>query len=54
MSQNKIIETIKNKHSDPDKLRLALFLVRIRIDYCLEHNIDMIKDPLLSKILLFR
>ena len=54
MSNNEIISIIKDRHSDLDKLQLALFVVRSRIEHCLKYNLDMQKDPLLSKVLLFK
>lgn len=54
MDNNQIIEVLQNKKSDINKLQIALFIVRYRIEYCKYYNIDMVTDPLLSKVLLFR
>ena len=53
MNLDQIIQTIKDKKSDPNKLFIALFYTRQRIEYCKYHNIDMFTDPLLSKVLFF-
>ena len=54
MSDREVIETILNKHSNLNKLQIALFVVRNRINHCLKYNLDMSKDSILSKILLFK
>ncbi len=54
MSYQEIINVISDKNSDTNKLHTALFIIRIHIDYCLENNIDLYKDRLISKVLIFR
>ena len=52
MSYQEIINTISDKNSDINKLHTSLFIIRIHIDYCLENNIELNKDKLLSKVLI--
>ena len=53
MSIDQIVYTIKNKKSDLNDHYVATLLIKQRIEYCVTHNINMSKDPLLSKVLLF-
>ena len=54
MSHKEIIDIISKKDSDINKLHIALFIIRIHINYCLKHKINLYDDPLLRNVLLFR
>ena len=54
MDHNKVISIVKDRNSNPTLLREALEIVRYHIDYCVSHNINMLSDPLLAKVLLWK
>lgn len=54
MDLNEIISIVNDRNSDPDLLREALEIVRCHINYCVYHNINMLSDPLLARVLKWR
>ncbi len=53
MSIDQIVYIIKNKKLDLNDHYVATLLIKQRIEYCINHNINMSTDPLLSRVLLF-
>lgn len=49
-----IISVLKDPKPDYDSLLQALTIIRHHINYCLTNNIDMWKDPLLARALIWR
>ena len=54
MDLDKIISIVKDRNSNPNLLHDALEIVRYHIDYCALHNINVLSDPLLAKVLVRR
>ena len=54
MNLDKTISIVKDRNSDPTLLREALEIVRYHIDYCALHNINVLLDSLLAKVLVWR
>ena len=54
MSHQEIIDVVFNKKSNDKDLYIALFIIRIHIEYCIKNKINLYDDTLLQKVLLFR
>lgn len=51
MRIDKICHILNSRNSNDTELRLAISIVKDHILYCKYHNIDMLSDPLLSRVL---
>lgn len=49
-----IVNVVKNPNSTEISLLQALMIIRQHIEYCIHYNIDMLSDPLLANVLLWK